>query len=169
MTKRKKQIEIVGFTKASNLLPKDKKIDNKNTPLKTNSTNKSSEKDISNENDQTNATIATQNEGNKETTYTQELNDTDFFNSTLDINESLLVQALDQEQDKIMTDNDRLNENHVTENIQNSQQSNESYASKARSTPETKTPDSKTKEKKYGSPNWCAARKQCKNEKQPSK
>ena len=36
MTKRKKQIEILGFTKASNLLPKDKKIDNKNTPLKTN-------------------------------------------------------------------------------------------------------------------------------------
>ena len=34
MTKRKKQIEIVGFTKASNLIPKGKKTDSKITPVK---------------------------------------------------------------------------------------------------------------------------------------
>ena len=34
MTKRKKQVEITGFTKASSLLPQIKKADKKHTPVK---------------------------------------------------------------------------------------------------------------------------------------
>jgi hypothetical protein len=88
MTKRKKQIEILGFTKASNLLPKDKKIDNKNTPLKTN---------ISSEKSNTQNTTPTKHYE----AHQNEMNDTSIQDATTDA-------QFEQEALKAMNDTDFL-------------------------------------------------------------
>ena len=90
MTKRKKQIEIIGFTKASNLLPKDKKIDSKTTPSKHNEGKKTRSNTKAQNSSNDNRSTRSINEESIDPNQTQDsfrtknLNDTDFFNSTVD-------------------------------------------------------------------------------------
>ena len=87
MTKRKKQIEIIGFTKASNLLPKDKKPDNKTTPIEANKGHsKTKKQDGTTQLDiiQPDTTIDLNH--SNDSSKSDHMDDT-FFNSTTDENE----------------------------------------------------------------------------------
>ena len=170
MTKRKKQIDIVGFTKASNLLPKDKKIDSKITPSKQNATQEASTQLILDDTmieDQPDSQKLTQIEdGNIK------LNDTDFFNSTIDPNDSILIKENAQNKDTSMIQTEEIPKERQTKSDTTNRSLNsskESYASKAKAsyTLGSPTPE-KQKKKVYGSTNWCAAQMLCKNRETPS-
>ena len=181
MTKRKKQIEIVGFTKASNLLPKDKKQDNKNTPSKTTTPEKKPSKDRNridteqNYND-SNAHLSIDLDQSNDSIKTKNLNDTDFFNTTTEDTDSILSQDRQETQNRNTNDNQILN----TSNDAPTNPNSSLVATTTEKTSETNTTtmlttlysssksNSPKKEKIFGTSSWCAARAFCTNKTSPA-
>jgi hypothetical protein len=194
MTKRKKQIEITGFTKASTLLPKDKKQDSKTTPSKQYEGTKTRSSTKTHAQSPDNHSVRSKNDEILETDQTQDsfrtknLNDTDFFNSTVDDqeldfhnNEPRIIM------NKTMEENDRTNLHNSNDTInvsawERKMDTTQNEISMSKEVTEqvapTTTLDSQTvfdspnspqkTTKVYGTSMWCAARAFCQNVNEPA-
>jgi hypothetical protein len=169
MTKRKKQVDIIGFTKASNLLHKEKKTDNKTTPNK-------NTKELTNNIDQNgtngqetdspkNQSILSIDLNTSNNSGKTKLNDTDFFNTTVE--DESYHDVTDHPASTQDTPADSNNDTNEITSIQI--EKDRPYDTQNNSQPfSPNSPTKKPPAKEYGSPNWCSARSYCKNTKTPA-